>query len=173
MNIKNLRIEKVTDQNFEEFYKLFEKLVKTQFPEYSNKTTEWLIKNPRGHSKKRLINEIKNNSILVLGAYLKGSIVGFAHGTWPWGGISYVYWLAVDPKFQRKGVGTAILKGWEKIVKEKGGHAVHLDSAEKNLKFYEKLGYKIMGHDLKGYFGADDYLLKKLIQEPKEENYLK
>ena len=48
-----------------------------------------------------------------------------------------------------------------------------MDSAEKTLKFYEKLGYKIIGHDTKGYFGGDEYLLKKLIQEPKEENFLR
>lgn len=70
----------------------------------------------------------------------------------PWGGISFIFWLAVDPKVQHKGIGTAILKEWEKIAKANGGHAVHLDSAEKNLKFYDKLGYKLIGHDKKGYF---------------------
>ena len=110
---------------------------------------------------------------MILGAYSRGLIVGFAHGTLPWGGISIVYWLAVDPKFQHKGIGTAILKEWEKIAEEKGAHSIHLDSNKKNLKFYEKLGYKVIGFDEKSWFGASGYILTKLIQEPKEENFLK
>lgn len=168
-----VEIRKVDLKSFDEFYKLFEKLVKTQFPEYSNRITDWLIKSPKGHNKERLRKEIEDNSTLVLGAYSNGLIMGFAHGTLPWGGISLVYWLAIDPKFQHKGVGTAILKEWGKITIAEGGHAIHLDSNKRNLKFYEKLGYEVIGFDKKCYFGSSDYILTKLIQEPKEENFLK
>lgn len=48
---------------------------------------------------------IKDGSRLVLSAYSKKIIRGFIYGEPPFGGISIVYWLAIDPSFQRQGIG--------------------------------------------------------------------
>jgi ribosomal protein S18 acetylase RimI-like enzyme len=168
-----ITVKQITNENFEDFYTLFEKSISTQFPEYSKATTNWIVKNQRGHNKERTREELNNGSAYACGTFLDNKLIGFAYGFMPWGGISHIYWLAVDPDYHRKGAGSLLLKEWEKVVKEKGGHAIHLESSEWNLEFYKKMGYEIIGHDHKGYFGAEDYYLKKLIQEPQEENFLK
>lgn len=57
----------------------------------------------------------------------------------------YVSSMVVSPKYQQKGVGTAFFKnGIEPYVKQKGGSRITLfTNAERNCRFYEKLGYKL------------------------------
>ena len=50
---------------------------------------------------------------------------------------------------------------------------IQLQSDRRNLEFYKKRGYSVLGFDEKGYFGVDNYIMKKVIQEPKEKNFLK
>lgn len=92
-------IKPVTEKEFNEFYQLFSRLVKTQFPEYSRKSREWLLSSPRAYTQEGLKKVIKDGSRLVLGAYSKKIIRGFIYGEPPFGGISIVYWLVVNPSF--------------------------------------------------------------------------
>lgn len=52
-------------------------------------------------------------------------------------------------------------------------HNIQLQADERNVEYYEAKGYEKFGFDSKGYFGVDSYWMKKLIAEPKEENFLK
>ncbi|MBI1919288.1 GNAT family N-acetyltransferase [Candidatus Microgenomates bacterium] len=171
--MNKVNIKTITKKEFGEFYKLFSSLVKTQFSEYSKKSIEWMLTSKRAFEKESMQKAIKNKQMMTIGAYVSDAIVGFAYGELPFGGLSRVYWLAIDPIFQRKGIGRALLGKWEEIVKNLGVHAVHLYSAQHNINFYKKLGYKIIGFDEKSYFGQDCYIFKKIIQEPKEENFLR
>lgn len=73
-----------------------------------------------------------------------GEIIGTILGTFN-GNRGWIYHLAVDPIFQRKGIGTAILHKTEHVLKTKGAKKVLLGVDKLNLKvvpFYEKNGYK-------------------------------
>ncbi len=50
--------------------------------------------------------------------------------------------VVVHGTYQRKGVGTALMKRAVEAAKEAGCYKVILDCSEKNVPFYEKLGFK-------------------------------
>ncbi len=66
-----------------------------------------------------------------------------------------------------------MLKKWEEVAKEKGAHGLQLEADKRNVEFYKKMGFKEVGFLEKGYFGTSNYIFFKVIQEPKEENFLK
>lgn len=170
---KNLIIKKITHQESNSLFEVFSKIVKTEFPEYSSKVIQYLLTHPRAFTKESFKRKIEEESHWALLAYIKGTLVGFIYGEATHGGVSSVYWLGIDREFQRKGIGSVLLLKWETIVKEEGAHVIHLYTFERDLGFYEKLGYKTIGLDKKSYYGVDLHILRKHIQEPREENYLK
>ncbi len=57
-----------------------------------------------------------------------------------------LYWIAVDPDFQEKGVGSKLLRFLEEILKERGGRLILADTStvpdyEKTQRFYVKNGF--------------------------------
>lgn len=58
-----------------------------------------------------------------------------------------LYWIAVDPDFQKQGVGSTLLGFLEKVVKGEGGRLILADTStiphyEKTQKFYLKNGFQ-------------------------------
>jgi ribosomal protein S18 acetylase RimI-like enzyme len=58
-----------------------------------------------------------------------------------------LYWIAVDPDFQRQGVGSTLLVSLEEMVKAKGGRMILADAStiphyEKTRRFYLKNGFQ-------------------------------
>jgi ribosomal protein S18 acetylase RimI-like enzyme len=58
-----------------------------------------------------------------------------------------LYWIAVDPDFQEKGVGSKLLSFLEEVLKAEGGRMVLADTStipqyEKTRKFYLKNGFQ-------------------------------
>ncbi|HKG74660.1 MAG TPA: GNAT family acetyltransferase [Aestuariivirgaceae bacterium] len=56
------------------------------------------------------------------------------------------YYVAVDPKFQRRGIGAATIRAGEKWLKERGVWKVNLLVRQDNMDvkaFYEELGYEV------------------------------
>jgi ribosomal protein S18 acetylase RimI-like enzyme len=58
-----------------------------------------------------------------------------------------LYWIAVDPDFQEKGVGSKLLSFLEEVVKAEGGRMILADTStipqyEKTQKFYLKNGFQ-------------------------------
>lgn len=167
-----IEIRRLKAEDVDEFFEFFSKSILTQFPEYSKASREWLIESPRAFTKARILKNIKEGS-LWMAALVGDQFTGFIYGEKPWGGVSDIYWLAVDDHFQHKGIGRALLMKFEEIIKDLGAHSIHLRSDQRNLEFYKKAGYETIGLETKAYLGADDYVLRKIIQEPKEENFLK
>ena len=57
----------------------------------------------------------------------------------------YIHRLAVNPDFQKKGVGKALMDFAEKYARKKDYKSIRLDTFslnKRNLKFYESRGYK-------------------------------
>ena len=63
---------------------------------------------------------------------------------------AYLYSLRVMDAFQRKGLGTALLREAERLLTERGYNAVSIAAAKDNpgaRRLYERLGYKVYVED--------------------------
>jgi len=93
----------------------------------------------------------KNNETII------GTAIGAFNGKRAW-----IYHVAVGPKWQKKGIGSVLLKHVEEILKKKGATKIFLGIAFTNLKvapFYSKHGYTVMN---------DAFVMEKDIYEEKQ-----
>lgn len=102
------------------------------------------------------INDIKNNELLVFtkGALLVGCIAlctkmddVYNDVKWLTKDVKslYVHRLAVDPQFQKKGIGKKLMDYAEDFAKKNNFISIRLDTFSKNknnMRFYERRGYK-------------------------------
>lgn len=160
-----IKIKKATVKDIDLFWPLFSESIKKQFPEYSKKAKDYFLR--KAFSKKELKKDLKGENLIIFLAFSGKEIVGFLVALPPYGGISFVSWLAVKDNFQGKGIGGQLLKKQEAVVKGQGVHKIHLWTDRRNLKFYKRKGYKMVGCIPKNYFGSDDWLFYKTIQAPK------
>lgn len=77
------------------------------------------------------------------------SIIGYiCYGPTPMTRGTYdLYWVAVDPDFQKQGVGSTLLEFLEEVVKREGGRLILADTStlphyEKTQRFYLKNGFQ-------------------------------
>ena len=102
------------------------------------------------------IDDIKNNELLVFtkGALLVGCIAlctkmddVYKNVKWLTKDVKnlYIHRLAVDPQFQKKGIGKKLMDYAEDFAKKNNFISVRLDTFSKNknnMRFYERRGYK-------------------------------
>lgn len=74
-----------------------------------------------------------------------------------------LYWIAVNPKVQSKGIGSGLIRFVEKYLKEKKGRLILIETSgkesyEKERKFYEKNFYKELVN-IKDFYNAGDSLV--------------
>lgn len=64
-----------------------------------------------------------------------------------WDEIPFMNMLSVKEEYRGKGVGTALVREWERLMAEKGYSAVMTSTQanETSQHFYRKLGYRDMG----------------------------
>lgn len=172
MEKTQIKTEKITPKNLQKFFPVFEEVLRTDFPEYSKKIIDFFVF--QDFSQKIFLEKIKKNEWLGLLAVIKNKIVGFLLADKLYGGVSYCFWLGVKKEFQGQGIGSLLLKEWEKEVKKQGGHKLMLVTQHKeNEKFYLKNGFKNEGFEEKSWFGLDCWKFGKVIGEPKPEVFLK
>lgn len=85
------------------------------------------------------------NSTEVIAVYLQsGALIGF--GRLISDGVFYgTMWdIAVDPAYQGRGVGTAIMNALLKTSRRLGLYMIGLFTAPHNWKFYERLGFVVI-----------------------------
>lgn len=155
----------VRESDLKNLGKIYLLTINSEFPEYTEKTLDYFTR--PSYKKLMLAKKIK------LGAYHEGKLIGYLLANNPFGGVLFVSWLAVLKPYQGKGVGKKLLEKLEQIAKRKGAHSIFLSTYKRDMGFYEKQGFENIGYDVKGYFGQEEYYMRKLIQEPKEANYLK
>ncbi|PIY94013.1 MAG: hypothetical protein COY68_04250 [Candidatus Levybacteria bacterium CG_4_10_14_0_8_um_filter_35_23] len=140
------------------------------FSEYSKSTINFFKKEwTEDIFKERITDQIH----LVLAVKVSDKPAGILIAKRLEGGVFHCDYLIVDSKFQRKGIGRALLSEWEQIAKKEGFHNIRMEAEYLDLEFYKKCGFEVIGEDKKGFYGTDNFILKKLIQEPREENFLK
>jgi len=165
-NNQKIKIEKATQKDINQFWDVFKQSVETQFLEYPIKVIRFFLE--KQYTKNHLKQWLKKGTITLLVAKNKKNIVGYLLANYPYGGVSSVIWLAVQNSFQKRGIGSMLLKEYEIIIKKKGVHEILLLVTNKeNLKFYKKNGYKLIGFIPQNYFGLDSWWLYKKIQNPK------
>ena len=164
-NNKKVKVKKAKISDLKPFFIVFKESVKKQFPEYSLKVKNLFLN--KHFTKKNFMEDLKKRRIDLLLASIDGQIVGYLVLLPPYGGISYISWLAVKNSFQGKGIGTVLLKECEKVAKSRGAHKVHLWTSRRNIKFYRKNKWVLLGNIPENYFGADDWLFYKAIKKPR------
>ncbi|SRR5258706_12232709 len=165
----NIVIATVNDM--EAFYKTFSQVLEVDFSEYSKNTIEFFLK--RDYSMNNVKSGIENKRFKLFLAKKDQDIVGFLLSSRVYGGIGFCNWIGVIPSHRGKGIGSALIEEWEKSAKDEGAHKTHLQTSGKNIDFYKKRGYVLVGTIPDNYFGATDYIFYKVLQTPKESNFLK
>ncbi|HEX9282452.1 MAG TPA: GNAT family N-acetyltransferase [Gemmatimonadales bacterium] len=100
-----------------------------------------------------------------LGAYDRDALVGYAC----WGptpgtqGTYDLYWIVVDPAWQGKGVGTALLRAVEEQLTTDNGRLIVVETSSRadytaTRAFYERRGYAAAAR-LPGYYAPGDDLV--------------
>ncbi len=166
-------IRKLEEKDIDVFFETFSSLVRSEFPEYTTSSHEAMLSQKRMFGKEKYLQHLIKDNRIILGAYIGDKLVGILDGEIPFCGVSLLCWLMVEKKYQRQGIGKALLKYYENTLKRSGGHSIYLYADKRNKELYLKLGYEYVGVHRKSWFGLDHIYFTKLIQDPKEENYLK
>ncbi|MCF8144898.1 MAG: GNAT family N-acetyltransferase [Deltaproteobacteria bacterium] len=71
-----------------------------------------------------------------------------------------LYWIAVDPTFQGKGLGRSLLHEAERLIREMGGTRIYVETSSRGQYvstriFYERCGY-MLASVLDDFYGPDD-----------------
>ena len=164
-------INKAITEDLNSFYDFFQKKLKENFSdEYTPRTIAHFIE--KTFTKEATSKSIKNCNLFLAKDGKK--IVGFLFKLDPQKyGVDYTDWLVVDEDYRGRGIGSNLLKAWEKDALKKGAHCLMIMTEQRNVDFYKKRGFIYMGRIPKGWAGAEDIYFYKPIQEPKEENYLR
>jgi ribosomal protein S18 acetylase RimI-like enzyme len=100
-----------------------------------------------------------------------GQLLGYAcYGAIPCTTASFdLYWIAVDPQFQRHGVGRMLIEAVERQIAAKGGERIYIDTSGRDQyqptrAFYERNGFRCEAR-LTGFYapGDDRVIYAKLL----------
>jgi ribosomal protein S18 acetylase RimI-like enzyme len=156
-----MTISSLNPENLKDFFPFFEKLMRKNFPFYHPKVIDYFL--TKIYSQQNLYYQLQNNYRTILVAYEVSQPLGFAMIDEPYGGVSFLRWLAVDKNHQGKGVGKALVSEWEKITKSQGCHKMELAAYPLISSFYEKCGFEKEGLQKMSYFGVNQVVMGKVI----------
>jgi D-alanine-D-alanine ligase len=95
-------------------------------------------------------------------AELEGEVIGYScYGPVPATRYSYdIYWMAVHPDFQRRGMGRRLIAMNESLVRREGGRQIYMDTSaraqyEPTRRLYEAEGYRQAAY-LPDYYAPGD-----------------
>jgi len=94
---------------------------------------------PRPTNDKERIQKMYDNSNLVVTAWDNGKLIGVSRSITDWGWCCYLADLAVDPGYQKSGMGKKLIK----LTKEKVGEQsmILLLSVPTAFQYYPKVGF--------------------------------
>lgn len=95
-------------------------------------------------------------------AEVRGRLAGYVcYGPIPCTASSFdLYWIAVDPQIQGRGLGKALLHEAEQLIRKMGGDRVYVETSSRDQYqstriFYERCGYR-KASVLDDFYGPDD-----------------
>ncbi len=89
---------------------------------------------------KPLIRVSRTPGAFFLVAEANNQIVGIARGIWD-GSRALVHQLSVHPDFQRKGIGTTLMRVIARMFSQEGAPSLSVTATEATRAFYERLGF--------------------------------
>ena len=153
------------------FFPYYSSSMQHDFQEYTEKTISLFVNDI--YNKEYLLKNIVSKQLNVFVIEHEKQYLAYAVVNRIFGGVVFCTWLAVDTSMRGKGLGTQMVEFMSNYYKEQGAHKMMLWCIEKNIPFYEKCGFVVVGKVPQSYFGSDDYFLYKTLQDAKEENDLK
>ena len=111
-------------------------------------------------NEQRILHCMRNRECVVLAARDRRRLVGFAIMEF-YDEHAHLSLLAVQPGYQRLGVGRQLLEWLEASARTAGTFSVHLELRATNdgaRRFYERLGYREVGRKAAYYAGREDAL---------------
>lgn len=162
-----MKPREITAEETPTLTKLIKGILKEDFP-YKERVRSFLLKEELNIEAK-----IKIPDFTVWAAFEEEKPIAFLIALRPFGGVTQVHWLGVSKKSRGQGIGRRLLTSYASWAKKQGAHEIDLYSLVNAVSFYKKLGFAKIALLKKHYFGVDDYLMTKTLQEPKEENFLK
>jgi len=153
------------------FFPFFKKLMRENFPFYHPKVIDYFLN--KIYTQQNLYYQLKNAYRTIFVAYKEKEPLGFAMIDEPYGGVSFLRWLAVAKNQQGKGVGKALIFEWEKIAKSQGCHKMEVAAYTLVASFYEKCGFEKEGLRKISYFGINQVVMGKVIGEVNIEKIVK
>ena len=122
---------------------------KDEFNEYD--LFRWrLLRKPIGKTIESLKDEYEDNSFHLIGV-IDNQIVACGRLHFIDNSKAQIRYMAVDEKYQRKGLGSSILSLLESHAKKNNADKIILNARDHAIKFYAAAKYKI----LKRYYGSD------------------
>lgn len=164
-------IRKLTRTDFDQFYPLFEQLIKNEVPQLIQHHKFFL---EGDFSRMNIMSALSYSKITIFGYFMssenvesqlqpQSQLVGFIWGSSGYAGLGFISWLMVRNSFRDNGIAGKLLDAYEKFIKDIGGHVIELYCFEELKDFYVKKGYDVIGVRPKGYFGLKQYILDKLL----------
>lgn len=150
----NINIVELDKSNLDQFFDLFEEILKEDFVEYSQKHIEYFLNDL--YSKDTFLKYTHRKTLVY---QIEGQLVGFVSGDNTFGGVGYVSWLGIKGSMRRRGFGKALLEKYAEYCRQQGGHMIEVVTFSRNREFYERLGFKYIGEREKGYFGVQNVIL--------------
>ncbi|MBN1331437.1 GNAT family N-acetyltransferase [Candidatus Dojkabacteria bacterium] len=153
-------IRRLGAQDLDEFYPIFEEMLKVDIPEIASKSDFFLS---HDYTRQNIQSNLLFPKIAIFGAFAGEKLAGFIWGNSTYAGLGFISWLKVVKELQNKGIGSKLVAYYEDFVISKNGHVVELYCFENMKSFYQKLNYEIIGIREKGYFKLKQYILNKYL----------
>ncbi|HEC64106.1 MAG TPA: N-acetyltransferase [bacterium] len=162
-----MTIEDLSEDKLDDFFELFQKVTKEEFPEYSSAVQNFFL--GRDYSKRSFEFHLTRKFRKVLIALDGKNIIGYLVGDQTYGGVGFISFIGVPKKKRGKGIGSELVEEYEKFCKSKKAHMVRLYTFERIEPFYIKLGFERIGEEKEGYWGTRNLVMGKSIGTWNEE----
>ena len=131
------------------------------FQQYYN--LRWrILRKPWGQPEGSERDSIDENYHHIM-AVIDETIAGVARLEFPDEGLAQLRYMAVDIKFQGKGIGRKIVEHMEQHSKDNNAHEIFLNARENAVGFYERLGYKITEKSYLLFDSIQHYKMIKIL----------
>jgi len=166
-------IQKLSLNDLPKIIQLVHTSLTNDFPEYQPRAA--LIYKKRIYNKKYFQKFLKKKGNAAFGAFNNSNLIGYCAIKADDGGVIYIDWLVVDNKYRNQGIGSTLLKQAEKWGLKHYYHYIYLHTeSQKNINYYKKRGFDYIGTHRRFWFGVDEHLMQKLLQDkPFEEMFKK
>lgn len=167
------KIRKLKLNETAQVYNLVNTALKKDFKMWPKKVNDVYRKQIYNEKHFRKFFTKKKNPIF--GIYDNELLMGIIAIKSEYGGVAYIDWLVVHKRYRKLGLGTKLLKVAEKwLIKNKFHYVYFHTNSQKNIEFYKKRGFELLGSQKKSWYGVDVYLMQKVLRgKPFEEIFKK